>query len=549
MRSREKLRYNIYCGPYLRTWPTTVERGYKMFDTMMQPTEDYTLSKAEQNRRLGLGAGFTLNYDPDTLNSFFTWGGGWYEDHMQQWTSEATRLFFNPERSVAYADSSYRSALGLGGYGGIMWTRQLDDEGQELQVAVSGYFSKDSDSSQFSRLYSTGNHPSYGYINRTENLYRSAALELDYTKPINDDMDLEAGASVEYMHSPMWQRWDSLDLASSLYVNDGLRSFENYQRVLEPQAYVTYTYRPFDGFNVKLGLRAEERHTQNNYPSDPEYDMTRSDFNLVPSIHLSYRTKSNNNFKLNYTRRYDAPVGSQFSPYRFYNVETIETGNSALLCSYTHNVEAGWTRFIKGFGSVGIDGYYNGNTNDIESLNDAEYDLFFGRYVPVEKPLNVGNSHTLGATSNVTYRPNAMLNIRLYASLFDNYYRAQFRSDEWTENEMLSYRIKLSAWTKLWKKLDVFCNATYLSPTQSLLAETGERKSIDLGLSADLFQRKLSLYLSVNDIFNWNARDSQNTNPYYTVWTTDHMRTRYLRFGLTWRLGKLELERMAKQGQ
>ena len=76
---------------------------------------------------------------------------------------------------------------------------------------------------------------------------------------------------------------------------------------------------------------------------------------------------------------------------------------------------------------------------------------------------------------------------------------------------------------------------------------------MNFGLRSDLFKRKLSLFVNVQDVFNWGARygsGTENTNPYYLNNTTNKMlNSRYISAGITLRFGKMELEKKVQEGE
>ena len=128
------------------------------------------------------------------------------------------------------------------------------------------------------------------------------------------------------------------------------------------------------------------------------------------------------------------------------------------------------------------------------------------------------------------------MNIRFYANLFD-------------ENEILCYSLRLNFWAKMWNKLQVFANANYRSRTQTLLAEVDPFFSFDCGLSIDLFDRHLSLFLNVNDLFNTIHTGGESINPYNPSSNESTLTSRYVSFGLTWRLGRTEMESQQTHGK
>lgn len=145
------------------------------------------------------------------------------------------------------------------------------------------------------------------------------------------------------------------------------------------------------------------------------------------------------------------------------------------------------------------------------------------------------------------YRPNGFFNMRLYANVYDNYYEADYRKNTVSSN-MWSYSLRLSVWAKLWNKLEVNASGHYRSATQSLYAERKPSYSINCGLKADFFDRKMSVFLNANDIFNWNKWDNDTNNPYYISHSSYKFNSRSVSVGVTFRFGKMELEKKAQQG-
>jgi TonB dependent receptor. len=212
-------------------------------------------------------------------------------------------------------------------------------------------------------------------------------------------------------------------------------------------------------------------------------------------------------------------------------------------------VEAGWTKFFNKFGSVGINVYYKHSNDEISSLSDVAYSDVFGRIVTFSYPLNVGKSMNTGGEVNVTYRLKEFMNIRFYGSVYYSKSEFNFRNGtEPTKVDNLGYSFRLNFWAKLWKVLEVHASAYYNSKSVSLFFVTKPRYGINCGLRADFLNRKISVHLNVNDIFNWNASKTESTNPYYIYSTTNKPKSRTISAGITFRFGKMELESKASQG-
>jgi outer membrane receptor protein involved in Fe transport len=254
------------------------------------------------------------------------------------------------------------------------------------------------------------------------------------------------------------------------------------------------------------------------------------------------------NFTLSYTLRTSTPSATDLTRFIVFSNESYEIGNTDLLPSHTHNLEGGWNKFFEGFGSVGVDLYYKANTDGQGTLVDVAYHPVYGREVSFSQPFNIGSSHTAGADINLTYRPTAMFNLRLSARAVHMGYHSQFRPGEWVDDNLWAGNLRLNVWGKLWNVLQVFGNVNYTTRQISFLSSYDPFFITDLGVSADLLDRHLSLYLNVKDVFNTYSRSTANTNPYIASGSTTRYSSRYISFGLTLRLGKMELESQARMG-
>ena len=73
-------------------------------------------------------------------------------------------------------------------------------------------------------------------------------------------------------------------------------------------------------------------------------------------------------------------------------------------------------------------------------------------------------------------------------------------------------------------------------------------KGVDFGVSSDFFNRKLSVNLNVRDIFGMAQWGNNTTAPSYQTTGSQRYDSRFVSLGLTWRMGKMELESKARQG-
>ena len=542
--SNKKFSINLYAEyDYSHTWSDQSGRS-----TLLTPQGDTSTIKSytahSDNWRHGSYFYLSGNYDFDTMRSLSFWGGAypsWYRSESSadiQWQE----LIYNPG-DYSYRSTSTASIPQVGYYGGLHFSHRLDDKGQMLWIrtAADG-FNYTSDGTEQRQYLS---QPAFDYTVRHLGINRGGvglSAEVGYSLPFAEHWELEAGLTGDY-HTPSVRTYTRDTLPGDR--RDTLQSYTKSYRHEEFGGYFTLK-RNFGNFAAKVGLRLEQSTGTATYTGYTT-EVSRENYLIPsPSVHLSYRTPSMHNFSLSYTLRTTTPSATDLTRFIVFSNESYEIGNPDLLPSHTHNLEGGWNKYFEGFGSVGVDLYYKANTDGQGTLVDVVYHPVYGREVSFSQPFNIGSSHTAGADLNLTYRPTAMFNLRLSARAVHMGYHSQFRPGEWVDDDLWAGNLRLNVWGKLWNVLQVFGNANYTTRQISFLSSYDPFFTTDLGVSADLLDRHMSLYLSVKDIFNTYSSSSANTNPYISSSNTTRYSSRYITFGVTVRLGKMELESKAR---
>lgn len=435
-----------------------------------------------------------------------------------------------------------------GGYMGAWLEHRFDTTGRKLSFSVNGNTSNNGGTSISSFAYHDQLRDTLRRRDGSYNHNPHLNLSLDYVHPLKHNFELAAGATLGYAHSSIGQTMDTMGAAGS-YDNIALRSFDAATDFQNVAAYATLQKR-WGGFTAKLGMRFEEDFAQGyiEHPGINDRVLIDTAFpGFVPSIHLSYQAKNFTSYSLSYTRRFaHSEDFSKYYDFNIYDDYSYSTGNPNLRMSYTHNLEAAWSKYIMGFGMLNLSAYFRANTDEIGTMAYAGYaPAYFPatQLVNYTRPENIGSSHTEGLEANVTYRPSGFFNVRLNASVFNYAYDYEgFSDNKW------SWSARLNVWAKLWNKLEVFANAHYSSPRLGLYSLSVANKGIDLGCSADFLDRQLSVYFNVNDIFGMAEWGSNTTAPQYQTTGSQQFDSRFVSLGLTWRIGKMELESKARQG-
>ena len=265
-----------------------------------------------------------------------------------------------------------------------------------------------------------------------------------------------------------------------------------------------------------------------------------------PSLSITHRTKGMHYWRFRLSRNVNTPSGGDLTTSRIYSDDRYSTGNRNLRSSYTEKATVSWNKYFQKVGNMGIEAYANYTSGGIESITvSTPYaDEYLGRVITYTMPMNIVSSYKAGAEANITYRPAAWASVSLNASL----YRSGYAVEDEPMQEQTSWNLYARLWTKVAKLVNIDANISYGTPTLGLYTQEQKAVSIGLGASATLLEGRLSLRASISDLLNNNLTSTTIAAPTYAANSSSHTSSRYLTFGLTWRIGKLDLEWQARGG-
>ena len=526
------------------------------YDNVMRDTTFENSVSQSHSANFFLG----VNYEVDSMTEMSFDAGGFYNHNGSELDRWREQTFYRAAGD-SITDDTTRSRNASNSYNmhvGADYTKKFDLEGHNLRIGANARFSHNGSEQWYNRMYDT-------YIDRnehrlllTDNYNYGASIDARYNRPYSKDGEMSYGLRADMgMMNNDYQRFND----TIRVLKDLLRTYHFTGRDATVNADVNWTHR-WGGFTLSSGLGVGVENSYYQYDSQMDFaDTGEITYPVLrPSVHLTYRTEDMHNFKLNYSIRMRSPGEEQVSTFRRYSADrdSYSTGNpDGLSPSYTHSVEAGWQKFFERFGNVGLEAYGRWSEAEISSLTDrkevGEDEYLMDRIVEYSVPYNMGSSWRYGASLNMTYRPTGFFNVRLYANVYDYGYHLDDYKGKPYDNDMWSWSVRINAWAKIFNQYQVHVSANYNSETLSLMSVRKPRYSLNMGVRSDFFKRKLSVFVNVQDIFNWGGRigsGSENTNPYYLSDSTNKMvNSTYISAGITLRFGKMELEKSAKEGE
>ena len=542
--NNNKLSLNLYGSAYLNDFKVISNQHSRLLtnDSLLSSTNDYTGNELQRSRQYNIGG--KLDYHFNDRNTFSAWAWFYPSFFNMDANFDVSRIeYINHPGDYSYRSDVDTRKRYFSGNVGAYYQHKFDTAGREVEFNWNGGLTSGHDDRIRQRQYV--NFPALDFT-RHSNLDQWGSrndLNVDYTHPYSKNGKIGVGA--EYHYKPLDKTHHLDTLAGGIYQRDSVRSYVFNALETDLTFYLTVQQK-IGRLTLKAGIRGENQWLQHKH-NIASCDFDKYYFGLVPSIHASYATENNHNFTLSYTRRFDTPDIAKLSPFIIYADDSYTVGNPDLRMAYSHNAEAGWTHYTD-WGSVGVEGFLNLSTDNFAQVSDVAYSTFFGRVVQMDTSVNLGSVRMSGAEMNLTWRPIKNTNIRLFAGIRDGWYRLQVRHGEWVEDEVWTYHVRLNARTKLWGKVDVFINSQFLGRQIEFLSRGEPFFNVDFGLSTDLFDRHLSLYFQVNDLFQSYNSHTVSTNPYYTEDYRWSYNSRFVSLGLTWRIGKMDLENKGRQG-
>ncbi|MDB5005407.1 MAG: TonB-dependent receptor [Mucilaginibacter sp.] len=220
---------------------------------------------------------------------------------------------------------------------------KLDTLGQALSFDLDYSKFNNNTNADYNTDYFTANgsiqHAPQLLRNQTPSVIDIRSGKVDYTKPLNKSMKLEAGAKLSRVKTD--NDLQAQKAVGGVYVNDTSRTNRFVYTEKINAAYVNLNKEYTNG-SVQLGLRTE--YTQSNGKLIGSTPVDRSYFDFFPSVFINQNFGKKNELGLSYSRRIDRPQYDNLNPFVYYlDPYTYSKGNSFLKPQYTNNFELNYT--------------------------------------------------------------------------------------------------------------------------------------------------------------------------------------------------------------
>jgi outer membrane receptor protein involved in Fe transport len=249
------------------------------------------------------------------------------------------------------------------------------------------------------------------------------------------------------------------------------------------------------GFDYQLGLRAEQTDrllNQKTLGSDYKYNKVH----LFPSLNASTKISDAQQIQLSYSRRINRPNEFLLNPFPNVNDAYIYSiGNPELLPELTHSVELNY-QWVTTPVFFSVQTYYRNSDNTYSQTQTLESDgrvkLSFG---------NIAKSEVYGAEISSSISAAQWLKVDPSVNLYNSKVSGIYANEQ-RERKIFAWSSRLNTTVSFSPvtKFQVMLN--YIGKQQDLQSTIDPIVFLTMTLKHDLFDRKLSVSLTAQNLFN-----------------------------------------------
>jgi outer membrane receptor protein involved in Fe transport len=358
----------------------------------------------------------------------------------------------------------------------------------------------------FNQAFSNPLSPADRQINDTYERGNNINLQLDYTRPINEDSKFEAGYRTTIEQDDESQISTRFDPASNRFLPDyNVSNKFNLEEIVHA-GYFNYQNKLNKNLGYQIGLRAEQAYlntvTENVNPTTPEnerFTPGRLDyFRVYPSIFLTQSFSNEQQLQLSYTRRVNRPNGWQVNP--FINISdplNIRQGNPNLKPEDIHSFELGYTREI---GNTTLtSSIYHRRVNDV--IQSITQRIEGSNAATISEWRNISKNESTGfeliSKSGIGKAVDVTGNLNVFYNRFEG--ATEFNLPP---REGINWDANLSTNIRFSKTLSAQIRADYRAPRVLAQGRSIGNFATDAALRWSILNNKGSLLFNVRDVFN-----------------------------------------------
>lgn len=521
-------------------WPQITTTSFDQFTLDGDPM--MTQSGENRTTRAGVRGSVGLDYDIDDKNILTTtFSGNGFGMNLD---GSATSQYFSAAGVNALVSSRDQEMSFNGFDWSADYTRKFEKPNQELTFA--GQFSRNNNNIDYTTLYDVAERKNEIGDNRSHN--DELTFQVDYVQPIKSST-LEIGAKAILRDITSTSLLKEM-IDGTYEINENRSNIYHYKQDVGG-GYFTYGFNFSEKYQVKAGMRLE--YTKLNGESVGQVSAFKNDYtNLLPSVVLSRKLGKMASLKVSYNQRIQRPSLFYLNPFRNTGDPLVQQeGNPELKPELSHNVELGYSTFIKG--TVLNASVFYRKTNDVmESISTLiENPDNPDRPIALTTFDNIGSNESFGTNLFGSFSP--LRNVTLSSNLSLYSYEASANSmnadlSAQADEVYFMYRAFVNGSLKL---KNGFIAETFFmlnSPRRTFQGTSPSFNMWSIGMKKEIMNKKASIGVNIVDPLNENkVFKSAIHTPTYNQ--SSSFAVPFRSFGVTfsWNFGKMDYSKQPRK--
>ena len=414
--------------------------------------------------------------------------------------------------------------------GTVYWQHNFAKEDHELRMELNVSQSKEVEDNHYTNVYlfpsvlSTFDNT---LIKQNDNQQQ---FTIEYTNPLSESSKLEAGYSGSFNQLDLNFYGEAYDTTQKIFVKDLVKTNQFLYKEFIHAFYTTYQHS-YKKFGYQIGLRAEPVKINGKLVTLDSL-ISNSYFKIFPTVHLSYKLK-NSEIQLNYSKRVNRAEGDDLNPFPEYrDPRNLSAGNPKLLPEIIHSVEFGYKWQNKNYSFV-PSLYYrykqNGFTTVTIPLNDS---------VLLTTQQNLSNDQYTGVELIFSAKAGKLFTANLSSNFF--YEKIDATSLGYNNKKsIVSMSLNANSSFTFTPNTQLQISSNYRS---ARLTPQGKRHGtyvFNAGMRQDLLKKKMSVILTVSDLFKTLTYKSEINTKYFNEQSVGSRDAQIFYLGVSYRLGKI----------
>lgn len=329
--------------------------------------------------------------------------------------------------------------------------------------------------------------------NLTEAKFDIMSAKFDYTHPLSKKKaKFDFGGKTSFVQSDndikFYNIVNGTKISDKNITNDFLYK-ENVNA-----AYVNWQQELPKGLSYQIGLRVENTNiTGEQVTLDTSFERHYTDFFPTAFVQKKWGKKDKNAIRLGYSRRIDRPDYENLNPFRhFLDQYTFQVGNPNLTPQYSNNVDLTYT-FM---GSLSVSVNYGKTTdvmNEVLKQDDDAKQTFITRE-------NLATRQNYGVSVNIPAPIKKWWFLNINSGYNVNRFEGRYLNTDLILN-VPQFSANVQNRFTLPKDVSAEISGFYISQIQQGLILSEPMYGVNLGISKQMLDRRLTLRLNAQDIF------------------------------------------------